>query len=170
MWFFFVVGCASDPSGFATKDEVEELRQRVAALEKKNPSLPSHVIRSAHPKPIPTRDTGAVAAPRCKKNGEVYTLPPEIFSTEELGRQARIVPVRGGDGQKPGFKVMAIRKGSVLDSCGFKNGDILLSLNSHALRTPQSAFEAYKEYSDAKEIKISLTRDGTPVELHLRKP
>jgi hypothetical protein len=79
-----------------------------------------------------------------------------------LGRQARIVPgIR--DGKPEGFKLYAIRRGSLWHALGIKNGDTLLRVAGTPLTTPEQALQIYAELKQdekRKRVTVELRRRG----------
>jgi general secretion pathway protein C len=82
-----------------------------------------------------------------------------LANTTLLARSARIVPsVRNG---KPnGFKLYAIRPGSLYGLLGMSNGDTINAINGHPINTPDKALEIYTKLRRASHVSISFTRRG----------
>ena len=82
-----------------------------------------------------------------------------LGNTTQLARMARIVPsVKGG---KPnGFKLYAIRPGSLYTLIGLQNGDTIHAINGHAMTTPDKALEVYTNVRHASHLTISFSRGG----------
>jgi hypothetical protein len=71
-------------------------------------------------------------------------------------RKVRITPSPGG------ARIAGLRSSSLLAQLGFKNGDVLKSVNGFDLTEPDKALEAYAKLRNAKTIEVELTRSGTP--------
>jgi type II secretory pathway component PulC len=82
-----------------------------------------------------------------------------------LMTQARIVP-NIKDGRAHGFKLFAIRPGSVYARLGIVNGDTVLALNGHDMSSPEKALEVYSKLRTAKELVVELDRKGSPLTIH----
>ena len=81
---------------------------------------------------------------------------------------ARLVP-NTNDGGMNGFKIFAIRSGSLLEKVGFKNGDVITQVNDASLKLPEQGFALFQALQDEKEIRIQLLRNGTdPTNLTVR--
>ena len=82
-----------------------------------------------------------------------------LGNTTLLARSARIVPsVRNG---KPnGFKLYAIRPGSLYSLLGMFNGDTISAINGHAITTPDKALEVYTKLRSASHLSITFNRRG----------
>ena len=78
-----------------------------------------------------------------------------------LARSARIVP-SVKDGKANGFKIYAIRPGSVYGKIGLSNGDTIHAINGHEITSPDKALEVYTKVRNASHITVSLTRKGEP--------
>ena len=74
-----------------------------------------------------------------------------------LMTQVRVVP-NFTDGQPDGFKVFAIRPGSLFAKIGLQNGDVLKRINGVEIQGPEQAFEAYQRLKDETSIQIDLSR------------
>jgi general secretion pathway protein C len=84
-----------------------------------------------------------------------------------LSRSVRIAPeVRNG---KPkGFRLFAIRPGSLLGRVGFRNGDIIQAVNGNDTSTPEKAIETYNKLRTAGLVRASLLREGKPVAIEIK--
>ncbi len=71
--------------------------------------------------------------------------------------QIRVVP-NFTDGQPDGFKVFAIRPGSLFARIGLQNGDVIKRINGIEIQGPEEAFEAYQRLKDETVIQIDLVR------------
>jgi general secretion pathway protein C len=69
------------------------------------------------------------------------------------------------DGKPEGFKLYAIRPGSLFDRLGMLNGDTMTSINGFALTSADKALEVYTKLRETKEIEVDLVRGGKPVKL-----
>jgi general secretion pathway protein C len=77
---------------------------------------------------------------------------------------ARVVPsVRAG--VVDGFKLFAIRAGSLFAALGFANGDTIQRINGLALTSADRALEVYTKLRDAPRLEFELVRRGRPVTL-----
>lgn len=82
-----------------------------------------------------------------------------LGSTHLLARQARIVP--SVKNNKPdGFKLYAVRPGSVYSLIGLQNGDTIHTINGHEITTPDKALEVYTKVRNANHLSISFSRRG----------
>jgi hypothetical protein len=96
---------------------------------------------------------------RCVAVGDHYQVSPAVG--EELGQLSmsiRVVP-HYRDGEPRGLKLFGIPGDSLPASCGFANGDVVVSLNGLPLSNPSEALEAYAEVTAAGEALFSVERD-----------
>jgi general secretion pathway protein C len=130
-------------------------------------------------------NAGADAGARPARSGR--TLPPDLaakihkvsdteFNVERsvvdeilenqalLMRTARIVPDKEGD-KVVGVKLFGVRKGTLLDHLGLQNSDRLVSINDFDISDPQKALEAYGRLRTADHLKVSINRNGQPMNI-----
>ena len=93
---------------------------------------------------------------------ERQALNKVLANTTILARSARIVP-SVKNGQPNGFKLYAIRPGSLYSLLGMQNGDTLSAVNGHAMTTPDTALEVYTKLRNASHLTISFDRGGKSV-------
>ncbi len=81
-----------------------------------------------------------------------------------VAKGARVVPAVK-NGKPDGFKLYAIRPGSLYARMGLANGDTLQTINGLALDSADKALEVYTKLRDAKSFEVGLTRRGSPLTL-----
>ena len=115
------------------------------------------------PPPPPAGDTPAESTETVRQVAEdkwiVDSRELEDGSTNmsKLMTQIRVVP-NFTDGQPDGFKIFAIRPGSLFSKIGLQNGDVLKRINGVEIQGPEQAFEAYQKLKDETSIQIDLVR------------
>lgn len=73
------------------------------------------------------------------------------------------------DGEIKGFRVRRIRCGNVLHQAGFRNGDVILSINGRSVTTIPQALLAYRKLRRKKQLRVEvIRRDGAAVKLHYK--
>ena len=80
-------------------------------------------------------------------------------------------PATGSRAQerKPsGFRIFAIKPGSLLARIGFQSGDLVQALNGNAIATPDKALEAYARLRTAELVRVSLLREGKPMAIEMK--
>jgi len=85
-----------------------------------------------------------------------------LNNLDKLATQARIVPHFQG-GKSVGFRLYAIKPGSLFSKIGLKNGDILQRINGMDINSPEKALEIYTKLRDAKSISLDMQRRGKPL-------
>jgi general secretion pathway protein C len=75
--------------------------------------------------------------------------------------QMRAVPFLR-DGKSQGFRVFNIRSGSIFESMGLKNGDVIQAVNGVELNDPTKALALVDDIATVDEIRINLLRNNTP--------
>jgi len=76
-----------------------------------------------------------------------------------LMRSARILP-HEENGTVVGFKIYGVRRNSLLGKIGLQNGDIIHTINSFDMTSPDKALEAYARLRNADHLTVSVTRRG----------
>lgn len=99
-----------------------------------------------------------------KVNDDKYVIArSEIDATlnnlNNIAMQARIVP-SFKNGESDGFKLFAIRPGSLYSKIGIQNGDIIHKINGFPINSPDKALEVYQKLKSARSIDVELTRRG----------
>lgn len=88
--------------------------------------------------------------------------------TDDLKAAERLAYVswhRGADGEIDGFKVTKLRCGGVLHQAGFRNGDVVTSVNGKEVTTILDALSAYRKLRNKRTLRVELLRKGQPVKL-----
>lgn len=99
-----------------------------------------------------------------------YTVAKDVFDKnindlESLSKMGRALLHRGPDGEYDGYRLSAIRKGTLPDQLGIKNGDIIQSVNGQPLNSMQAAMDAYNTMKSQQNFCFTVSRRGTPVEM-----
>ncbi len=99
-----------------------------------------------------------------------FTVAKDLFDKnindlESLSKMGRALLHRGPDGEYDGYRLSAIRKGSLPDQLGIKNGDIIQSVNGQPLNSMQAAMESYNTMKTQQNFCFTISRRGTPTEM-----
>jgi len=114
-------------------------------------SVPSRVL--------PTRTSGSPVHQTAADN---YVLDREqvtdmISNINQFMTQLRVRP-HFVQGKPAGYLVTDIKKGSLIEQIGLKNGDVLKSVNGTPITKPDQAFAAYQQLLDESQITLELQR------------
>jgi general secretion pathway protein C len=90
---------------------------------------------------------------------ERQVIEHALADTSDLASSARIVPSLH-DGRPNGFKLYAIRPGSLYARFGFQNGDTLLRINGHDLDSPDRCLETYSKLRTSTRFVVEILRRG----------
>ena len=63
------------------------------------------------------------------------------------------------------MRLFAIRKDSMYDKLGLKNGDILMSINDNSLSDPSQALKLFETLKTEKSIYVTVERNGQQMDL-----
>jgi len=79
--------------------------------------------------------------------------------------QVRVVPniVRG---KSSGYKLLNIKKGSLIQNIGLKNGDIVKEINGKSINKPEEAFQAYQQLKNGGSFVLDIERGGKKETIH----
>ena len=81
-----------------------------------------------------------------------------LKNPEQLATQVRVSPHRGPDGQIDGYRMSGIRRDSLFQALGIKNGDIVHAVNGQPLTSMQSAMSAYDSLQNERTFSFDITR------------
>lgn len=84
---------------------------------------------------------------------------PPWSAFHSRSRSARIVP-SFRKGKAIGFKLFSIRPSSAFAIVGLQNGDVIRSVCSFPLASPDRALEAYRLFKDARDLWFEFERKG----------
>ena len=89
-----------------------------------------------------------------------------LSNPDLLARKMRVVPAFS-EGQQTGFKLYGIRASSFPRMLGFKNGDLIRSVNGRALNSLDEAMASYATLRNASEVELEIERKGQPRRLQI---
>ncbi len=92
-------------------------------------------------------------------------LEEQLGNAEALAGQIRPRPHRGADGEVDGYRLSSIKRGSVFDKLGVKNGDVIHSVNGQSMNSVEGAMSAYSGLSREKSFTFEITRRNQKVTL-----
>jgi general secretion pathway protein C len=148
----------------AGKDEILEIEAGLTGGIRAAPSPFSAAVSSGSASP-----RGSVASAAATGQGvQVVSDTEYIIDREEVDNalenmsqlftQIRAVPHFEG-GESTGFRLFAIRRGSIFDKIGLKNGDIIRSVNGQAMNDPTRALGLLEELRDSNDLTVQVTRN-----------
>lgn len=88
------------------------------------------------------------------------TMDKYTGDLDALSRMGRALLHRGPDGEYDGYRMSAIRRNSMADKLGIKNGDIVHSVNGMALNSMSGAMNAMQTLQTEAEFGFEITRRG----------
>lgn len=83
-------------------------------------------------------------------------------------QDAKAVPyvAPGSGGEISGFKLVALKAGSIYEKLGLKRGDIIKGVNGEPVDTPQKAMELYQALKSSDNIQLEINRGGSSTTLN----
>lgn len=160
-----------------TRTQLAVLQARVDKLEEENREIRDR-LATARAVPTPyVSPYSSYSSPlreskyKCTESAGSYRMSRKdadaVFAdTGSLATEARIVPFFK-DGRSQGFKLYSIKVNSTFSSCGLMNGDVVKTVNGHAVDSPEKALEAYAKVKTASRISMELERYGKPHRLEI---
>jgi general secretion pathway protein C len=84
---------------------------------------------------------------------------------ENFAAQMRLVQMqpRMVDGKIDGFLVQRINPRSMLAKLGLKRGDVVIDVNNTKLDSPEKALVIFQQLREARQIGLSIERNGSPL-------
>jgi len=87
-----------------------------------------------------------------------------LENMSQLFTQIRAVPHFEG-GRSTGFRLFAIRSGSIFDKIGLKNGDIIQRINGSEMSDPSKALQLLQELRSENDLTVEVVRNRQPMTL-----
>ncbi|MCW5829263.1 MAG: hypothetical protein KIT79_08095 [Deltaproteobacteria bacterium] len=86
-------------------------------------------------------------------------LESQLQNLDNLITQARVIP-NFSAGKVDGFKIFAIKPNSVFQRLGFRNGDVIESINGTPLDNAQRGLQMFQELRNLPRFEINLRRQN----------
>lgn len=98
-----------------------------------------------------------------QRDGDNFTVERSLLdeameNMDKLATQVRVVPHKGAGGEIDGYRLSAIRRGTLFDKLGIKNGDIVHSVNGQTLTSTSEAMNAYQGLQNDSAFTFEITR------------
>ncbi len=133
--------------------EIKEKDKLKIGVLKNKPSSPTSSVVSSEPTEFRFK--------RDEINKHLENLPKVL-------QDAKAVPyiTPGSGGEVGGFKIIAIKAGSVYEKLGLKRDDIIKGVNGEMVNSAQKAMELYQILKNSDEIQLEIGRNGEPKTLN----
>lgn len=82
----------------------------------------------------------------------------------EMLTQVRVRPYFSG-GKPDGFMVSRIKRGSIFEKMGLKNGDVIRGVNGQSIESADKMLELYRSMTSGSEVTVDIKRRGKEEEL-----
>lgn len=115
------------------------------------------------PKTNPSRD----ASPSDSYTLQEGYVKEQLADMGSLLTQVRALPNIGRAGKIEGFKIFAIKRGSIFEKAGLKNNDIVRRVNGIEIDSAEKGLELYQALREAKEFEVDITRGSSQTTLRL---
>lgn len=165
------------PYGYGIGDRIEDaeivrIEPKLVHLRRGNGKIEILEMSDETEKPKQrTTTTAAADKPASAGNGieqvsensfvvDRSVLEQHLQDLEGLSRLGRALLHRGADGEFDGYRLSAIRRGTVVEQLGIKNGDIIHAVNGQPLTSVQGAMSAYQNLMNESSFSFEITRRG----------
>lgn len=151
--------------------QVEKLKNDNAGLELRVSMLEGTAAEAAPVEP-PAPSAPAAAGPQCRRTDAGYALSPDDWSAVlkdplRLAPEVRLVPAQKG------VRLLGVRPGGLLASCGFENGDLVEAVNATPFTSdsiglvdlPAAFSKIGSTLRTASRADVLVERHGGPVHL-----
>jgi general secretion pathway protein C len=107
-----------------------------------------------------------------KKDDFHYTITRKaveatLGSLLSLSHSLRIAPdVRNG--KTIGYRLSAMKPGSLLAHVGFANGDLIQAVNGNDITTPEKALATYSRLRSTSIVRAAVLREGKPIAIEIK--
>ncbi|MFH1469717.1 MAG: type II secretion system protein GspC [Pseudomonadota bacterium] len=81
-----------------------------------------------------------------------------LGNIDSLVSQVRAIPHKGPDGEIDGFRLSAIRRGSLLQKLGIKNGDVIHGVNGTPMTSATGAMGAFQSMQSERQFSFDVSR------------
>jgi type II secretion system protein C len=88
-----------------------------------------------------------------------------LSNINRLAEEITLNPLRGADGVLAGYRVSALKPDGLIARMGIRNRDILLSVNSRKIQTPEELYRTFEEACHENRLTLSVKRQNREVEL-----
>ena len=109
------------------------------------------------------KDSGDASTFKISKN----LVQESINNVAEIMSKVRIKP-HFRDGEPDGFKISRIKQGSIFKTMGFKNGDVIKSVNGQPVQTAEDIMRLYETMKDNSYFTIGITRGNQAKTLNFK--
>lgn len=157
--------------GYSIRDKIQDAE--IIRIEKKQVTLKrgdgrEETLRMDEDEPPPKKaaEKKGDGDEEVEKNGEnEYTISSEeldkhLSDLEGISRMGRALLHRGPDGEFDGYRLSAIRRNTIADKLGIRNGDIVHTVNGKPLNSMSAAMDAYNTMQNEKGFTFEVTRRG----------
>jgi general secretion pathway protein C len=86
------------------------------------------------------------------------TFNKALENPEKLANSIRAVPHKDSDGKIDGYRLSGVRRSSLFNKLGIRNGDVVHTVNGHELTSMQTAMEAYQSLQNERNFNFEISR------------
>jgi general secretion pathway protein C len=105
------------------------------------------------------RETTVATATKSSVNVNKEEIDSALADMSKILTQARVRPYFS-EGEADGFMISRIKRGSIFQKMGIRNGDIIQGVNSEPIKSPDDMLELYKGLKSGSQITLNIKRRG----------
>jgi general secretion pathway protein C len=139
------------------RDGKKEILELSVTKEKGRRPQGRAVTSKKQPAAVPGKGIRRLGSNRWSVSSE--ELESAKSNMSQLMTQVRVTP-NFTEGQPDGFKLLSIKRGSLFERLGLRNGDIVRQINGASLDNPQRALELYGGLESGQTITLGILRRG----------
>lgn len=149
----------------ATLTALKEIHSKLNALEARLGARTASDLPLASPPPPRPDVAGMDYSRMIQRTGpsrfriERAAVDHLLSHPRDFAMGARIVPATQ-NGRPSGFKLFAIRPGSLYLAMGLRNGDTVEEINGYSMTSPDLALEAYTRLRKATRLSVKIRRSS----------
>lgn len=129
-----------------------------------NGQVETLLIEESPDRPMEAFQSLPIAGEQTSFDVDEKELNNALANLPVLLSQARAVPYFK-NGESIGMRLFAIRRGSLYEKLGLKNGDILKSVNNNSLSDPSQALKIFEKLKSERSIYVQVERSGRDIKL-----
>ena len=130
------------------------------------PSIQPQVLRAPTPLKVSKKsEKGVTQISEGQFDIDRSILDQHLARLREILQQARAVP-NYENGVPEGYRLTQIQPGSIFESLGLKDNDVLVGINDEMVNDPGKAFQLFNELKTANHINIKVKRGGRVTNLN----
>ncbi len=147
--------------------QIEEIQRNLVKIRNRDRTLTTLESTEAtsspsSASPTPRRSNTAEGVKQVSDNSWVVSKETIEATRQNMAEELRLAQMqpRIVEGKTDGFMIRTIKRNSFLNKLGLRRGDVILSVNSIALDSPEKALQVFQQLREARQINVAVERQG----------